>query len=149
MENKNTTNDYIAQNCACFNVRKAARAVTQFYDNALKPTELRATQFTLLVALSRRGKIGITQLADNLVMERTTLTRNLKPLQKQGLINVAEGSDRRTRAIIITEVGQKKLQEAIPYWEQAQKFIATGLGSTDFNMMLNNISKVTSLSKKT
>ena len=148
MKKKNTTNDFIAQNCACFNVRKAARAVTQFYDNALKPTELRATQFTLLVALSRRGKIGITQLADNLVMERTTLTRNLKPLQKQGLIKVTEGSDRRTRAIIITEAGQKKLQEAIPYWEQAQEFIATGLGNTDFSMMLNNISKVTSLSKK-
>jgi DNA-binding MarR family transcriptional regulator len=148
MKKKNISNDYIAQNCACFNVRKAARAVTQFYDSTLKPSGLRATQFTLLVALSRRGKIGVTELADKLVMERTTLTRNLKPLQKQGLIEIAAGSDRRTRSIFITEAGQKKLAAAIPYWQQAQEVIAEGLGNTDFNVMLSNIALVTSLSKQ-
>jgi DNA-binding MarR family transcriptional regulator len=148
MKKKNISNDYIAQNCACFNVRKAARAVTQFYDSTLKPSGLRATQFTLLVALSRRGKIGVTELADKLVMERTTLTRNLKPLQKQGLIEIAAGSDRRTRTIFITETGQKKLAAATPYWQQAQEVIAEGLGNTDFNVMLSNIALVTSLSKQ-
>ena len=149
MNNKNLTPDYIAQNCACFNVRKAARAVTQLYDNTLKPVGLRGTQFTLLVALARRGDIAITQLADVLVMERTTLTRNLKPLEKQGLVAVMEGADRRTRAVVITTAGRNKLAEALPYWEQAQNIIASGLGNSDFTTLLNTISKVTALSKRT
>jgi DNA-binding MarR family transcriptional regulator len=149
MESKNTTEDQIAMNCACFNVRKAARAVTQLYDRVLKPTGLRGTQFTLLIALSRRGDIGISQLADVLIMERTTLTRNLKPLVKQGLAAVAEGSDRRTRTVRITAQGQDKIRQAIPYWEEAQAVIAEGLGSKGMAVMLNSISKVTSLAKET
>ena len=149
METKNATPYYIATNCACFNVRKAARAVTQLYDNILKPTELRGTQFTVLVALSIRGNIGISQLADALVMERTTLTRNLKPLEKKGLVTVAEGSDRRTRAVKITPKGLKKIKEVTPYWEQAQEVISEGLGGNDMNALLDSISKVTALTKVT
>lgn len=145
MKTKNTTPDYIAMNCACFNVRKAARAVTQLYDNELKPSGLRGTQFTLLIALSKLGKVGISQLADVLIMERTTLTRNIKPLEKLGLLTVAEGTDRRTRALMITAKGKEKLREAIPYWEQAQNVIAQGLGENGMNVMLNSISKVTAL----
>lgn len=147
METKNTTTDYIATNCACFNVRKAARAVTQLYDSILKPAGLRGTQFTLLIALSRSGKISISQLANALVMERTTLTRNLKPLEKHGLVIVAEGADRRTRAVMITTEGRNKLQEATPYWEQAQEVIAQGLEDTGMKTLLDSISKVTSLTK--
>ena len=147
METKSTTTDYIATNCACFNVRKAARAVTQLYDSILKPAGLRGTQFTLLIALSRRGKVGISQLADALVMERTTLTRNLKPLEKQGLVVVAVGTDRRTRAVMITPEGRKILKEATPYWEQAQEVIAHGLGENGMNTLLDSISKVTSLTR--
>ena len=147
METKKTTTDYIASNCACFNVRKAARAVTQLYDNILKPTGLRGTQFTLLIALSRRGKVGISQLADALVMERTTLTRNLKPLEKQGLVVVAEGADRRTRAVMITPEGRNRLKDATPYWEQAQEVIAHGLGEKGMNSLLDSISKVISLTR--
>ena len=149
MNNTNLTHAYIAQNCACFNIRKSARAVTQLYDNTLKPVGLRGTQFTLLIALARRGNIAITQLADVLVMERTTLTRNLKPLEKQGLVAVMEGADRRTRAVVITTAGRNKLAEALPYWEQAQNIIASGLGNSDFTTLLNTISKVTALSKRT
>lgn len=149
MEKKNTTPNYIAMNCACFNVRKAARAVTQLYDNILKPTGLRGTQFTLLVALSIRGNIGISQLAEVLVMERTTLTRNLKPLEKQGLIDISEGSDRRTRTVRLTAEGREKIKETTPYWEQAQEIITEGLGSSDMKDMLSRISKVTELARET
>lgn len=149
METKTTSSDYIAVNCACFNVRKAARAVTQLYDDILKPTGLRGTQFTLLSALSRQDKVGISQLADALVMERTTLTRNLRPLEKQGLVAVAEGSDRRTRAVMITAEGRKRLTESIPYWEQAQEIITQGLGSNGMKTLLDSISKVTALAKDT
>ncbi len=149
METKNTTPNEIATNCACFNVRKAARAVTQLYDNILKPTGLRGTQFTLLIALSIRGNIGISQLADLLVMERTTLTRNLKPLEKQGLITISEGSDRRTRSVILTAEGRDKIKETTPYWEQAQEIISSGLGSRDMNDMMERISKITELARVT
>ncbi len=149
METKKTTPNEIATNCACFNVRKAARAVTQLYDNILKPTGLRGTQFTLLIALSIRGNIGISQLADLLVMERTTLTRNLKPLEKQGLITISEGSDRRTRSVILTAEGRKKIKETTPYWEQAQEIISSGLGSCEMNDMLERISKITELARVT
>lgn len=149
METKNTTPNEIAANCACFNVRKAARAITQLYDHILKPTGLRGTQFTVLVALSIRGHIGISQLADVLVMERTTLTRNLKPLEKQGLISISEGSDRRTRSVILTAEGREKIKETIPYWEQAQEIIAGGLGNRNMNDMLERISKLTELARIT
>lgn len=149
METKNTTPNEIAANCACFNVRKAARAITQLYDHILKPTGLRGTQFTVLVALSIRGHIGISQLADVLVMERTTLTRNLKPLEKQGLISISEGSDRRTRSVILTAEGREKIKETIPYWEQAQEIIAGGLGNHNMNDMLERISKLTELARIT
>lgn len=149
METKNTKPDEIAKNCACFNVRKAARAVTQLYDNILKPTGLRGTQFTLLIALSIRGNIGISQLADVLVMERTTLTRNLKPLEKQGLITITEGSDRRTRSVMLTAEGREKINEMTPYWEQAQEIITSGMGNQDMNAMLERISKVIELARVT
>ncbi len=85
----------IAETCACLNVRKAARAVTQLYDEVLQPSGLRATQFNLLVAIALAGEAPVTRLADALVMDRTTLTRNLKPLESQGLITIEAGTDRR------------------------------------------------------
>ncbi len=83
--------------CACFNLRKVTRAVTQLYDELLRPAGLRVTQFSLLVAVRMAGPVGVTRLVELTVMDRTTLTRNLELLQKQGLIEVASGEDRRTR----------------------------------------------------
>jgi hypothetical protein len=86
-------------NCTCLGLRKAARAVTQMYDQTLKPAGLRSTQFSLLVAAERAGPRGIGELAELLVMDRTTLTRNLKPLLVRGLLERAEGADRACSAI--------------------------------------------------
>ncbi len=74
--------------CTCANLRKAARAVTQVYDQALRPTGLKATQFTMLATLSNRGDLPLSRLAEALVMDRTTLTRNLKPLVGKGLVRI-------------------------------------------------------------
>ena len=79
------------QNCTCFNLRKATRAVTQLFDEALKPCGLYATQFTLLAAISSQENVTITELSKTLVMDRTTLTRNLNPLQKSGWVEVTPG----------------------------------------------------------
>ncbi len=87
-----------AQGCVCFNIRKSARAITQLYEDALRPTGLRATQFTLLVATRVMGTATISGLAKGLVMDRTTLTRNMKPLEKHGFIRITPGKeDRRER----------------------------------------------------
>ena len=76
----------IEESCACLNVRKAARAITQLFDEVLQPTGLRSTQFPLLVTVALLGEAPVTQLAEELVMDRTTLARNLKPLESQGLL---------------------------------------------------------------
>ena len=86
--------------CACFAVRRAARVITQHYDRALRPSGLRATQFTLLTMLGVGGPLPLSRVADRLGMERTTLTRNLKALIDAGLIGVEHGDDRRVRTIL-------------------------------------------------
>ena len=100
--------------CACLNLRMAARAITRFYDRALQPSGLRATQFNLLCALAADGSATITHLAQQLVMDRTTLSRNLKPLVGMGLIAVEPGEDRRSRVIALTDDGLKKLSRHRP-----------------------------------
>lgn len=131
--------------CACFNLRKAARAVTQYYGEALKPSGLRATQFTLLVAIYNAGPITINRLAERLIMDRTTLTRNLRPLEKQGLIESASGEDRRTRAVTLTDRGREVLSQALPLWEQAQRQIVELLGRERWGEMLEHLSETVAL----
>jgi DNA-binding MarR family transcriptional regulator len=115
--------------CACFAVRRTARAITQHYDRSLRPTGLRATQFTLLTVLTLSGPLPLKQAADRLVMERTTLTRNLKPLLADGLVAVQAGGDRRVRTISITPKGHRAALDALPYWRHAQRAVATHLTS--------------------
>lgn len=114
--------------CTCANLRKAARVVTQAFDAALQPTGLKATQFTLLATLSRQGDAPLTRLADALVMDRTTLTRNLKPLVRKGLVRIEHETDQRVRRVGLTEAGQTAYEAAHAQWRQAQARILEGLG---------------------
>lgn len=115
-------------NCTCFNLRKAARAVTQNFDKAMRPSGLRATQFALLSMIAKMGPVGIKDLAKALVMDRTTLGRNLTVLQGRKLLDIGEGTDRRYRPISITNLGQEALDLALPLWEKAQTRMADRLG---------------------
>lgn len=128
--------------CACANLRRATRTITQFYDAQLQPSGLRATQFTVLVTISLIKEITITDLAEQLGMDRTTLTRNLKPLEKQGLVVSHAGEDRRTRVVTLTEQGQEAVNKALPMWEKAQKRVVEALGPEKFNQLLANLSEV-------
>lgn len=111
--------------CACFSARKTARLLTQHYDKHLRPTRLRATQYTLLYALTQIGKaVSLNFLSDVLGMERTTLTRNLQILEKQGYVYVESGKDRRTRLIGLTSQGALAFQKAYPFWKKAQTLVA-------------------------
>lgn len=128
------------QSCACFHLRKATRLVTQFYDERLRSTGLRGTQFTLLIAIRLRGPLAVHQLAHSLVMDRTTLTRNLKPLQRQGLIATQVGSDRRVREILLTDEGHRVLKQAHPLWQDAQAEVARSLGEGRLSELLAQLS---------
>jgi DNA-binding MarR family transcriptional regulator len=111
----------------------------------LRPSGLQATQFTLLVTIALAGTAPITQLAKVLVMDRTTLTRNLKPLEKQGLVQVAPGEDQRMRLVTLTEPGQQALTKALPLWEKAQAQAVKVLGAEGFRALLTDLSAIASL----
>lgn len=126
--------------CACFNIRKAARAVTQRYEDHLRPTGLRATQFSLLTVLAGMEKATITELADQAVMDRTTLKRNLELLQEQGLVRIRPGEDARVREVTLTRAAHQRLLEALPYWEAAQLEMIRSLGEGRLERMLADLS---------
>jgi|ERR1700730_43322 DNA-binding MarR family transcriptional regulator len=124
---KKVTAQEAATMCACQKVRIAARAVTRAYDEVLRPTGLRSTQFTVLVAASVAAGIPLNRLATVLGLERTTLTRSLAGMEKEGLIRV-ESVDGRTRNVVLTQAGKERLDRALPLWNQAQQNLRKRLG---------------------
>lgn len=134
--------------CTCANLRKAARTVTQVFDEAVQPVGLRATQVTLLVAVAARGPIPISALAEILVTDRTTLTRNLNPLERDGLLKIASGEDQRTRLIQITAKGQAVVEEALPLWEQAQSKMIQELGRDSWQTLIRLLNETVSIAQK-
>lgn len=131
--------------CACFGLRKVTRAVTQFYDRHLEPADIRATQFTLLIALSSASGKTLTELAEDLVMDRTTLTRNLKPLEKAGYITIVRLADRRSKGYTLTDRGRQAIDKGIPLWRKAQQQIVGQLGNDRFHKLLNELLAVRNL----
>src|SRR6516164_363920 len=118
------------ENCNCFAVRSAARHVTQLYDQLLAPVGLRITQFSILANLRRRGPLTINALAEDMVMDRTTLGRNIQPLERDGLIRIEPApSDRRAKELRLTKAGEKRLQAALKGWSQAQARFETVFGA--------------------
>jgi DNA-binding MarR family transcriptional regulator len=115
--------------CNCLAIRQAARHVTQFYDQHLASTGVRATQFGILSRLRRSGPMTINELAAALVMDRTTLGRNILPLQRDGLIEVASGTtDRRRHELRVTELGIERHRAAMHGWAEAQKRFSAVFG---------------------
>lgn len=125
--------------CTCNNLRKAARAVTQYYDDALRPSGIRATQFSLLSAIREFGTVSIGALAEESVMDRTTLTRNLKLLEDRGLISVAPGTDARVREVSLTPEAYEKLALAQRYWKRAQAHMAGKMGGDGVRHLLRSL----------
>jgi DNA-binding MarR family transcriptional regulator len=134
--------------CACHRVRMASRAITRAYDEALRPVGLRATQVSLLAAVALEGAMSITALAGAVGMDRSTLTRNLGPLEKEGLLAVGGEGWRRSRTLGITAKGRTRLQQALPRWEAAQKRLKQDLGGprwddiqTGLDHLIRNVSR--------
>ena len=115
--------------CNCLALRQAARHVTQFYDRFLAPSGLRATQYSIIARLQRRGAMTINALAAELVMDRTTLGRNILPMQRDGLIAVGPGkSDRRSKELRLTAAGAARFAAALKAWQEAQARFETAFG---------------------
>lgn len=128
--------------CAHANLRQATRIVSQMYDAALKPSGLRATQFTLLAVLAKRGELPVTKLAEILVLDRTTLTRNLKPLVKKDWLSIGREEDERIRLISLTEQGHTVVREATPLWRQAQKNIVAQIGAENLPKLVADLNSL-------
>ena len=129
--------------CNCLALRQAARHVTQFYDHFLATAGLRTTQFSILAKLRRLGPITISALAADLVMDRTTLGRNLQPLEREGLVAVVQGrADRRSREIRLTDAGAERLRTAVEGWVKAQAGFEAAFGkqrSAELRAMLHAV----------
>lgn len=145
LNNTSIPTDSINKQCCCFNMRKVTRAVTQYFDRFLEPAGIRATQFTLLVALySTKGKT-LTEIAESLVMDRTTLTRNLKPLEKSGLITTVQTLDKRSKAYVLSEKGEEVVDKCIPLWQQAQNSVVNSLGDETYHDIVSKLARMLSI----
>jgi DNA-binding MarR family transcriptional regulator len=129
--------------CACANLRRAARAVTQLYEEELRDSGLRATQFTLLQALGTSGAITQGRLGELLSLDSTTLTRTLRPLVKRGWARSLPGRDRRERYFQLTAAGQRELERARTQWERAQQRLRKVLGDTTWERLQGDLLRVT------
>ncbi len=125
--------------CAHANLRQATRVVSQLYDAILKPCGIKATQFTLLAVLDNRGEMPLTKLAELLVMDRTTLSRNLQPLVKKGWLLVGREKDERIRLISLTQAGRTVVNEATPLWRDAQLRVINGIGDQKLPGLISDL----------
>ncbi|QBR70165.1 MarR family transcriptional regulator [Beijerinckiaceae bacterium] len=131
--------------CTCLAIRQAARHVSQFYDQHLARSGLRVTQFSILAKLKEEGPLTINRLAEAMVMDRTTLGRNILPLQRDGLIAVARRvGDRRSKELHLTDAGLKRLSEAWTYWANAQAGFDAAFGSRQDSELRTLMRAVTS-----
>ena len=115
--------------CACSQVRRLARKLSSHYDTLLSPEGLTITQYSLLASIERAGRLSHAVLAENLGMDRTTLTRNLRPLTTTKWVSAAIGQDRRQHLLQLTAAGRRKLVRTLPLWEEAQRQFLSQIGT--------------------
>ncbi len=130
--------------CACFHLRRAARAVTQRYDRALADTGLKATHLTILSALQLHPGIRMTHLAELLVLEPSALSRNLSLLKRKRLVKATTSDDRRARAVHLTDAGRAALAKGYPAWSKAQVALEASLPAPEVKAALRFLDDVTS-----
>ena len=129
MNDKHNEMDYIIQFCACANLRRLARIVTQVYEKQMQPTGLKVTQYYMLVNIARHKETSISKLGEIMLLDQTTITRNVNILKKSGYVNITKDiNDSRTKSISITDTGLVKLEEATPIWLQIQEKVENGMG---------------------
>ena len=132
--------------CASFNFRRASRAITALYDNALQESGIRSTQFAILTAVAKSQPVSISTISEILIMDATTLTRSLDLLRKQGLITISPRAKMRQRFLNLTLEGEKTLARAIPLWREIQqKFEAKAGGSDHWRTLRSELESLAKL----
>ena len=131
--------------CMCASFRRASRALTQLYDEALRPVGLRATQFTILQALSLAGEVSQGGLAQILAMDSTTLTRTLRIMGREGWIAERRGEDRRERLLRLAKAGRHQFSRALPSWEKTQAQLGRQLGDKRWHALMKLTNEVTTM----
>ncbi|MCR9213222.1 MAG: MarR family winged helix-turn-helix transcriptional regulator [Proteobacteria bacterium] len=134
--------------CICGNLRKTTRVVTQFYDTALKPVGIKPGQFTVLAALSIHGQMRITELAKLLEIDRTTMIRNVRLLEKKELVQTATDDRTSYSVLVLTRAGKERLEKALPHWQKAQAQIKNYLGQDRWGGLLDDLSSTISATKE-
>lgn len=129
------------ENCVCFNLRWVTRAVTQFYDAEMRRHGIRPTQGTILVSLQAKDSWNMAELSDWLGMERTTLVRNLRPLQRDGFVEVGGGGRGNRVELKITAKGRKQVEKLTPAWKSAQCAVVQTLGEQRWSAILSDLEK--------
>lgn len=135
----------IGRACVCFNIRKSTRLLTAHYDRVMSPTGLKGTQFSLLMTVLQEDSASVSQLANILGMDRTTLSRNVSLLKQKGLITIATGKDRREQRISLTDLGRNAIVQAIPFWEEAQAEVVAAFGEEWVQNLLSNLKQLNRL----
>ena len=131
--------------CTCGRLRRAARALTQLYDDLMAPSGLRVTQFSLLRTLSTHGTARMSDLARTLLLDRTALSRTLDPLVERGLVAIAPGRDARTREVSLTGGGARAIRNAAPHWKRAQAQVVARIGSAKLDALIATLADVEQL----
>jgi DNA-binding MarR family transcriptional regulator len=131
--------------CLCASIRRASRAITQRYEEALRSVGLTITQFTILQALSLAEEISQGRLGEILAMDSTTLTRTLGVMNRQGWISKFYGTDRRERRLRLTRAGKSEFNRAVPYWQRSQDSLRNQLGEERWHDLAKLINDTTSL----
>jgi DNA-binding MarR family transcriptional regulator len=130
------------ENCTCFNVRRVSRAITQFFDAEMRRHGIRPTQTPILGALQAKDGWGMAGLSDWLGMERTTLVRNLRPLQRDGLVRAKGGGRGGHVELAITQKGRMALAKAFPAWRSAQNKVVAILGKERWSSIIRDLEDV-------
>jgi DNA-binding MarR family transcriptional regulator len=131
------------ENCVCFNLRWAARKLTQFFDSEMRRHGIRPTQGTVLRVVSAKENWSMAELSDWLGMDRTTLVRNLRPLQRDGLVQTAGGGRGSRVEVSITAKGREKIEEYMPAWRSAQSTAVKTLGERRWSAILSDLETAT------
>ncbi len=132
----------VAGVCACRKMRETSRKITRMYDEYLRPAGIKATQFTMLAVVAGQDEATLTELAETLGMERTTLSRNLRPLERNGLIEISAEGYRRARSANITAEGISTMEKALPLWRSAQKTLKRRLGEDTWRRIQVELTEV-------
>jgi DNA-binding MarR family transcriptional regulator len=128
-----------AENCVCFNLRWVTRAMTQFYDSEMRRHGIRPTQASILLAVKAKETWSMAELSDCLGMDRTTLVRNLRPLQRDGLVQAVGGGRGNRVELTITAKGRKQIEKLTPAWKSAQRAAVKTLGEKRWSAILSDL----------